>query len=321
MTKHISLNLDHGAKVIGRATPIENLLSLPVVRSTIVRFGDIETPEEDWYKDGVAALIVDLSKHNGEIHFPTLLPKVDGVILRLGHAGIVDQKLAINLESIKDFPYLFKGGYWYYGTGVGLQRQIDLILETLSFFKPGEIHAFAMDIERGYNNWQGSRFRTEPLKIMRAVQAERPDIEVVNYFDLGTWAEALLFNEAYLQFKVWYAWYPTFPGITQYPWTGSVANKLTMEDDIFLWQKSAYKNMRGAEFGVESESIDLNLSRDSKEEFFKTWNITDNSSPLAPPIPPPVEWPTEELEKAYALQTESAAIIDNLREQGGVDVW
>ena len=316
MTKYVSLNLERGAKVIGKSTPIENLLSLPVARSIIARLGDVETPQEDWYKDGVAALIADISKWVGDIVYEILFGKTDGLIIRMGYSATYDQRWGdriANLRArVKEGDY-WAGSYWYYSTGVRWQTTVAMIAEKLSALPEGFFQYFAIDVEKGYNQ-QGNAIRTHPYLIREELRKLFPKTKFGFYFNADTWKVWLRQPESWRDHLTWYAWYPWYPKTTQYP--NFYRSTLTMQN-CFLWQKSADRNNRGPEFGVSSDDIDLSWSRDSKAEFFADWGIGEEVIP-EPPLP--VEWPTEELEKAYRLQMESASIIDSLRKQGGVDL-
>ncbi len=299
------IRTETGAKITGKATTWENILSLPVLDAAArkVGFNDISTAQPDWYKLGVCAQVADMSKWVGVISWDVLLALVHGVIIRCGYAGIIDQRWDINRIGLKHAPGIFKGTYWYYNTGTGVDRTVDLILECLSFFAPGEIHMFALDIEKGYNAWESRSFRTEPLKIMNQVQAARPDITVVQYFNMDTWVTALRMIEGYLRYMIWYAWYP-WDVNKAYPWTGTAATKVTM-DNFFLWQYSADGNKQGAKYGVQSRDIDLNKSRDSVEEFYADWGV-HILEPGEPPPPDNIEEWLEDLKAALSLKLTNA---------------
>ncbi|KKM78569.1 hypothetical protein LCGC14_1358620 [marine sediment metagenome] len=319
MSKYVSLNLETGAKVIGKTNAWENILSLPVARSILERMGQIETPQADWYKDTVAALIADISKWVGDVHWDILVEKTDGVIIRMGYSATYDQRWDDryrNLSNVDKRGGYWKGGYWYYSTGVRWQTTVKLIADKLDAIPENFFQFFAIDVEKGYNQ-EGGTFRVHPYLIIDELSRLFPHIQFGFYFNADTWKTWLRQPASWLEYPIWYAWYPWYPNTTQYP--NFYRSTIKMEN-AFLWQKSADRNNRGAEFGVSSDDIDLSWSRDSKLEFFLDWDIGDVVTP-DPPLPPiPVDWPTEQLEEAYQLQMQSATIINELREQGGVDL-
>ena len=149
---------------------------------------------------------------------------------------------------------------------------------------------------------------------MRKVQAARPDIEVVAYFNLDTWVTALRMNLAYLVYKIWYAWYPYYPDRTQYPWVGTAATKLTL-DHIFLWQKDADGNKKGAEYGVQSRDIDRNWSRDSLFEFYKDWGVNIPKPDDPPPPDNKAEWLAEKQAVLFSMLTRTNDLALDITEE------
>lgn len=115
----------------------------------------------------------------------------------------------------------------------------------------------------------------------------------------GTWAGA---------YPLWVARYAEYlPG----PWS-DVYYVPQDWNDWWMWQFSADGNGRGAEFGAESGSIDLNYMQCTEAEMREHYGLS-NIEPPAPPTPPapPVPDCCEELRAGLAALTLRVAALEN----------
>ena len=255
----MDINVKTGAKITGAISNWQKLLSLPMVT------GAIETPYTDYYALDKCAHIVDISKWQGLINWLILWSMTDGAIARLGYGTTQDQKWIENRAGLKSGLNKIRGAYHYYNTGATVEQQVNIILESLRYFAPGELEIFALDVEKSFNAYTSSTFRNDPLKILNQVSQARPDLKILHYSNIDVWENYLKMDPAYLAFEQWVAWYPWYPQTTKYP----RLPKGMRYEDIYLWQYWADGNGLGAEHGVESGSIDLNRSRDTKAEVLK----------------------------------------------------
>ncbi len=260
--KTSDLNFEAGGKLTGKLSPWEKMINLPLLQSTL-------TAEENWFSRDVGARVVDLSKHNGVVNWPILLDGVDGVIYRLGYGSVMDERfksVCLSGFTSKSADHKYKAVYHYMNTGVTVQAQVDLVLNTIDLLD-GQVHAFWEDIEGAYNEMTSSAFYSNPLRIMREVRREFPEISVGFYTNGAGWHALGRPRDWLEEFLFWYAWYPYQS--TRYP---GLQDEMKLED-IYLWQYSADGNKRGGEFGVQSRDIDVNVTRDSAEEFLSEYGI------------------------------------------------
>jgi len=265
---------------VARATTWETILSLSVVE----RLRNIETPKQLWYDLEHCAILVDMSYYQGDIAWHILRELVDGAIVRMGYAAILDKKWPLNKAYLRGLAEKIRGTYWYYSTGASWRQQSDLILEELEYFSPGDLEIFALDIEAAYNH-QGNTFRNDPLKILAEVTYERPDINVWFYTNVSVWEDWLRANVAYLEYLMWLAWYPWDRQKTTKPYLP----KNVSHENIVLWQDWTDGNNLGSKYGVQSVSLDMNRTRDTREEVFA--DLLHAGSPVTQPQPQPYPWP------------------------------
>lgn len=272
------INLVTGGKLTGRLSTWEHILALPVFPQPLPT---VRAAYPDYYDWAQCAWLADVSAWQGAISWSTLLSKVDGVIVRGGYGTTYDNQWLNNREPLRTARDHVRGVYWYYNTGATWEQQRDKILEALDYFQPGELEGVIVDIEKTYNAYWSPTFQQDPLKILRAVKAARPDLKVQQYWNKDVWENCLKANGDYLEFGVWYAWYPYFPDQVQYP---SLPKGVSYEQ-IDLWQDRADQNLVGLEYGVQSKALDQSRSRDTRAEFFQTYKGTV----VTPPPPPPPE--------------------------------
>lgn len=264
------LNFDSGAKVTGEISILEKIYSLPVLAGFTGR--DLsETDDVDWFDREGSAEIVDVSKWNGDIDWRKMWNATDGIISRLGYGTIMDQRF---LDSVVpgytcgSSAEKYKAVYHYMNTIPGsVSNQIDLVLRALDLLGDN-VHAFWSDAEAAYNDVSSAEYYNNPLAIMRAVRAERPDLSVGFYTNYEGWKNLGYPKDWLDEFLFWYAWYPY--NFTRYP---NPPLGLTLAD-IYMWQNSADGNGLGEYYGCESGSIDVNTSRDQTAEFLHE-NMSD----------------------------------------------
>ena len=250
------INPRTGGKITGVLTPWQRILSLLVAASIIARDQRAAYPEE-WFHLDHCAHGPDLSKWQGTIDWNTLRLMSDLVIVRAGYGTSYDSQWTANRPFLKTSEKQIRGVYWYYNTGATVEQQTNIILEALSYFQPGELETFDLDIEKSYNNYTSTTFKTAPLQILRNIRNARPDLRIRQYWNLDVWNNYLSAVAGYKEFPAWLAWYPYAPLTTKYP---ALPNGIPM-DLIDLWQYWADGNNQGALYGAQSSAIDLNRSR------------------------------------------------------------
>ena len=264
-----------GGKLTGTINSFEKMLTSSI---------QLVHNQELWFDKTIGATLVDLSKWNGDVDWSRLWQKVHGVVYRLGYGSVQDSRfLDVAVPGFRDAPDdRYCALYQYMSTGAEKQSQIDLILESINKMN-GRVNAFWIDIESAYNETTADAYYSSPNAIMAAVKKEYPTMPVGFYTNRRGWLDLKKLgdvNEWLKKYLFWLAWYPYKD--TKYP-TPPTGLGLS---DIYMWQYSAGGNGKGAEYGVESSAIDLNITRDDKDKFLED-NVTGEVIQ-----PPPVidEW-------------------------------
>lgn len=275
------INPKTGGKLTGVLSPWQQVLSLPVAASVIARTHPLRAAyPAEWFHFDHCAHGPDLSKWQGEVDWFALRLISDLAIVRAGYGTTYDSQWARNRPFIKASTNLVRGIYWYYNTGATVEQHTNIILEALSYFQPGELETFDLDIEKSYNAYTSTAFKTAPLQILRNIRTARPDLRVRQYWNLDVWNNYLATVPGYLEFPAWLAWYPYSPLTTKYP---ALPNGVPM-DIIDQWQYWADGNNQGSLYGAQSSAIDLNRTRLPLPEYRALFH-------KEPPIDPPVEPP------------------------------
>ena len=208
----------------------------------------------------------DISWWQGIVNFVKMKLKAAFVIIRAGSVNSVtgdlywDYCVATNAEGAEDAE-LRKGFYWYYRE-FGIEhakKQARFFWNAISEWTIEE--GLFCDVEV-YN---------ASLKNVLAFMVELkrvsglPDEKLGIYSRGGLWSSLRGDHSLFKRFLCWVARYhPTIA----HPWNTWLAGRMQPWDDYDYWQWSADGNNRGAEFGVESDDIDLNRKRttDDPEE-------------------------------------------------------
>lgn len=266
-----------GAKTTGVISTWQQILTLPLI--TKIRTDAQALATLPLFDLDICAHGADISKWQGDPHWSTLLSMTDLVTVRAGYGTTYDPMWTTNREPLRAAKDHIRGIYWYYNTGATAEQQTNIILEALEYFQPGQLETFDLDIEKSYNAYWSTTFRTDPLKILQNIKRARPDIRVRQYWNLDVWQNCLMANPAYLEFPIWFAWYPYKPLETALP----PLPRNVGYQHIDLWQYWADGNGLGPDYGVESHSIDLNRSRDPLETYYELLK----GEPIIEPEPEP----------------------------------
>lgn len=192
------------------------------------------------------ALIVDVSKWNGEINFETLKNSgVVGVIMKCGQGLAVDPRFRENWKLAKSAG-LRRGTYWFFDSRVEPDRQAAIWADAL-FGDLGELPHFGDYEERYGGNW-GGVVNFQALMVEFQELTRLPDDRLGVYTGYFYWMERGSAISFFSRYWLWIAWYSEdYKVLVPAPWR---------ESHVLLWQFTDQGDGNG--MGVESKELDLN---------------------------------------------------------------
>ena len=202
----------------------------------------------------------DISFWQGIVNFVKMkLAGAAFVIIRAGSCNSVtgalywDYCVATNAEGAEEAD-LPKGFYWYYR-----EFGIEHAKKQARFF---------WDAIREWTIEEGLFCDVEvynaQLKNVVAFMDELKRVSCLPDEKLGIYSRALLWNSLAgdnSPFKRFLCWVARYHATVDHPWNSWPAGHMQPWDEYDYWQWSADGNNRGAEFGVDSDDIDLNRKR------------------------------------------------------------
>lgn len=221
------------------------------------------------------AKLIDISKYQ-----VSLEPKgnLDGIIIRAGYGLMKDPLFTILTEAAQPVPV--RGAYHYFSSNVPWETQAKLFLKQI---EGKGFHFYALDFEKGYNN-KSAGFASGARKWIDYV-AEKTGKKVLLYTNPSTYNEWLKpYGNWMRDYPLWVAQWPYFPK----PDTGQP--RLPKGHPTWtIWQYSGDGNHKGAEYGVKSRDVDMNVFNGTIEEFYSWAGIElEDTEPIEPePIEPP----------------------------------
>jgi len=260
------LNFDSGAKITGEIPTIDKIITTPILGGlTLADIFSSKSVPSEWFDREACGDIVDISKWNGDIIWPRMWQRSDGVIGRCGYGLVTDQRFTNSTVpgfKIDASEGKYKAIYHYMNTGVSVSNQIYQVLTSLDALDE-DVHAFWSDVEHAYNDSSSPNFRNFPEQIMRAVRQERPELKIGLYTNYPGFVDMGSPVELMEEFLFWYAWYP-FSHELSHPPKAPPGLEIS---DIYMWQYWADGNGMGSYYGCASNSIDMNVTRDQTAEF------------------------------------------------------
>ena len=236
-------------------------------------------------------VIVDISHwQDGIKDVEKMVANAHGVILRAGSIDNVSGKCYVDHDFHENASKLEGrlpiGAYWYYRPNHDPLEQAGKFCEYMA------PHGFGLNIPPVADvecnpNWDDkydfARWLQKFLVRVEVLSGVRPMI-----YTRGYWWNNNLGNPAWAgDYELHIARYTNLPK----PWGNGIAETDKFRpapwDTWKLWQWSADGNMRGAEFGVGSNSIDVNRFNGTLSEFYRWCNWKqDVPEPPTPPVEP-----------------------------------
>ncbi len=245
--------------------------------------------------------VIDVSTWQRDIDASKMLGA--GALAMYIKAGGTDKNTGVSYtdwrfrENAEKFSKRIPCGYYYFFyphfDGAKQARYFCNLLKSVKWNLPP-----AVDVEHNPRNVGQARFQTELKEFLDVMEAEL-GIKGVIYTRATFWNPNVGNPTWAADYKLWLAIYSTS---LQHPWSNNPNSNFRPRpwNDWWMWQYSADKNGRGAEFGVATSGIDINRINMSKEEFyaFAKWetddlgdDADDHDLPAppeeTPPKPPP----------------------------------
>ena len=230
------------------------------------------------------AHLIDLSKWNSGFEPANIASEngavVDGLILRASYGLMGDRLFRALIEAGQPIPV--RGAYHYFSSGSPWERQADFFLSQV---EGREMHFFALDFERAFNS-KSAGFALGAQNWMQRV-AERTGRKVLLYSNPSTYVDWL--GDWMTAWPLWIAQYP------YRSWNEYLLRVRTQETikpwlpkgrrDWAFWQYSADGNGRGADHGVKSRDVDLNVFNGDVEKLH-AWAGVGGEIPTRPELQP-----------------------------------
>jgi len=217
----------------------------------------------------VPVRVPDVSHWQGDIDADKFISAgAHGVIIRAGFAGSAggsheDSKFKINAAKFQG--KIPMGAYWYYRPEVDAVDQAD---KFCSLMKRFDLHIPPVaDVESNTQGFYPASFTQKLHAFLLRVQVAH-GIKPTIYTRASFWNPCLGDPPWAGDYDLWIARYATLPK----PWGNPGDPSWTTPsswDTWRLWQWSADGNGRGAEFGAESDDIDLNRYNGSLDQFYQ----------------------------------------------------
>ena len=218
--------------------------------------------------------IVDVSHWQGDIDAQKMVSKAIGMYIRAGsidnNSGICYEDYRLRENCTKFSENIPCGYYWYFRPnhdGFKQGEYFATLIKNASINLPPMV-----DVETPNTPWTQS-YKKQLGEFLVIVDKHLPKTSCGIYTRGYYWndfVEPTLWDDLSLR-PLWVARYNN---IATHPWDNNPNSKLRLRpwNDYELWQWSA--NSCGAEFGVESNFIDLNRFNGTLEEFYRfaNWN-------------------------------------------------
>lgn len=232
------------------------------------------------------AQLIDLSKWNQGFDPGAVASEegvvLDGAILRAGYGLMPDPLFAALVQAARPLPV--RAAYHYFSSGSPWEAQAQFFLRQVA---GKQLHFFVLDFESAYNS-KSSGFALGAQKWLEFV-ADRTGRRVVLYTNPSIYHEWLSpYGDWMADWPLWIAQYP-YPSWNEY--LDRIRTQTTIQPWLpkgrkvwKLWQYSADGNAKGAEFGVKSRHVDLNVFNGTLAEL-KIWAAVDQDEHSAPQQP------------------------------------
>jgi len=235
--------------------------------------------------------LVDVSKWQSDIDVSKMLGAgTKAMYIRAGGtdrnngASYTDRRFRENAEK---FSERIPVGYYYFFyphfDGVKQAKYFCNLLKSVKWNLPP-----AIDVESNPKNASKSRCQTEIKEFLNTVENEL-GVKGVIYTRATFWNPNVGAPAWAADYKLWVAIYSN---TLSHPWDNNPSSNYRPRPwtDWWLWQYSADRNARGAEFGVASSGIDINRVNMTEEEFhsFAKWGTgaVDDDEPVVVTPPP-----------------------------------
>lgn len=184
-------------------------------------------------------------------------------------------------ENAEKFSHRIPCGYYYFFyphfDGGKQAHYFCNLLKSVKWNLPP-----AVDVESNPRNVGKSTFQAQLRKFITTVEQEL-GVKPVIYTRATFWNPNVGAPSWASEYRLWIALYSE---TASHPWFNDPNSIFRPKpwDDWWLWQYSADKNNRGAEFGVATSGVDLNRVNMSEQEFyaFAKWS-PEAAEPLEPP--------------------------------------
>lgn len=218
---------------------------------------------------------IDISEHQGVVDFSIVAQKASFIILRAGVGqtqSMQDSRFAAyKAECVnRNLPW---GAYWFWVPEKDPELQAEIFKKTVKSNPP--LGAWA-DVEANDFGIPQDKFAKNLVRFLRA--CDKAFTKPTGLYTAASFWNAWITEASYpklalLKRKKWVAQYvlPEYIPTARNPW---------LPDGFptwHLWQFSAQGNGRGAEFGVSSPDIDLNVFPGNAAEFKARFGVSPNS--------------------------------------------
>jgi GH25 family lysozyme M1 (1,4-beta-N-acetylmuramidase) len=246
---------------------------------------------------------IDISHNQGSFNLEVNRNNIQFAVIRASNGTTEDRRFKIFAEAIAEVP--IRGAYHYFRSFKSpavqdqnrtfpWKKQADKFLELVGGI---DFHFFALDFERSFfhvdwatekkhDNTLNTEFAEDAQKWMSYVD-ENTDIPLVIYTNQPLYQQWLKPIGGMKKWPLWIAQYHAHPN----PDSGKPDLPEGVED-WKIWQYSADGNNKGAEYGVGSQHIDLNVYHGTLEEMRQWLKIDIEEEPEEPvdvPEPTPEE--------------------------------
>ena len=235
---------------------------------------------------------IDVSKWRGELlnlnfEDKTISKILDFIIIRAGYVAFdtktitTDEQFENNYKMLEDNPEVIRGVYWYNASFYSWEEQFDFFVDQL---ETKDFDFIALDYEDMYNDMSAD-FADDTVLFMDALIEEFPTKKVFLYSHRHFYDEFIAGRHE--PFNLWVAEYPKTHWTSISHW--NVHNFLTkvmdgtyqpqmprtlFQDDWEIWQ-FADRTGIGHLFGIETDNVDINVTKRTYQEFVKFVGIPE----------------------------------------------
>ena len=241
----------------------------------------------------------DFSHHKGDwdlsnVDMELFAEVMDFMILRAGYgagAGTIhkDTKFDANY-AIASKHNVALGAYWYFSSNSSWLDQLNAFYEYTGDKK---FDFFVLDFEKAYNT-KGQKFADMAVAFHKQLAYDKHPKRCLLYVGKYTYKDWLSpYTDYFDDVPLWIAQYPWtnwLTTLTEYfkNWWSDVFGDGSRDpslppgkDDWEIWQVVASSGI-GNELGFTSDSLDFNITRRTKEDFYDWLGITDEQPPEPP---------------------------------------